>query len=72
MIRVSPVRCLAPYGRTIHAIDSDMNSVAFEIKRKYVPRFEATIITGVGHWPHLEASERFNATLKRVLESLQH
>ncbi len=55
----------------IHAIDSDMNPVALDVNRKYAPRFEATIIAGVGHWPHLEAPERFDDTLKRVLDSLQ-
>ncbi|HUR29520.1 MAG TPA: alpha/beta hydrolase [Planctomycetota bacterium] len=54
----------------IHAINSDMNATQLEKNRKYAPRFEAEIVKGIGHWPHLEAPERFADALEHVLAAL--
>lgn len=54
----------------VYAINSDLNPTKIETNRKYSPRFNAEIMTGVGHWPHLEAPQRFGDALERVLANL--
>jgi pimeloyl-ACP methyl ester carboxylesterase len=51
----------------IHAINSDLNPTKLETNRKYAPRFEVEVMTGVGHWPMLEAPEAFARALEKVL-----
>ncbi|HTF88242.1 MAG TPA: alpha/beta hydrolase [Planctomycetota bacterium] len=54
----------------IRAINSDMNPTKLETNRKYAPRFDVEIVSGVGHWPHLEAPDRFGDALDKVLAAL--
>ena len=54
----------------IVAINSDVNPTRLDVNRKYAPLFQAELVPGVGHWPHLEAPERFDAALETVLASL--
>jgi len=51
----------------IHAINSDANPTKLETNRKYAPRFDVEVMTGVGHWPMLEAPGAFGDALARVL-----
>jgi sigma-B regulation protein RsbQ len=55
----------------IHAINSDMNATQLEKNRKYAPGFEAEIVKGVGHWPHLEAPGAFGDALEKILSILE-
>jgi len=54
----------------VHAINSDANPTQLETSRKYVARFEAEILPGVGHWPMLEAPGAFGDALERVTGTL--
>lgn len=52
-----------------------INSAAFrptavEANRAIVPDFDAVILDGVGHFPMLEAPQRFDAELRRFIEEL--
>lgn len=53
----------------VHAVNSDANPTQLETNRKYVERFEAEILPGVGHWPMLEAPDAFGDALARALGS---
>lgn len=54
----------------IRAINADLQPTALQINRTYARDFDVILIPGVGHWPMLEAPERFNAALDRVLQKL--
>ena len=54
-------------GVPIHALNSDLNETKLETNRRYAPRFEVTVLRGVGHWPMLEDPPAFTAGLERVL-----
>jgi pimeloyl-ACP methyl ester carboxylesterase len=54
----------------IRAIAGDQNPPKLETNRKYAPRFDAALVVGVGHWPHLEAPERFGNALQAALRAL--
>jgi sigma-B regulation protein RsbQ len=54
----------------IRAINADLQPTAVATNRAYVRDFDVILIPGVGHWPMLEAPERFNAALDRVLQKL--
>lgn len=58
---------LRAFGTPIHAIQSDANPTELARNRAVHPRWQAEILTGVGHWPMLEAPERFQAALRHVL-----
>lgn len=52
-----------------------INSAAFrptavEANRAIVPDFDAVVLDGVGHFPMLEAPQRFDAELRRFIEEL--
>jgi pimeloyl-ACP methyl ester carboxylesterase len=51
----------------IRAINADKYPTNLEAARRYAPQFDAVIIEGVGHYPMLEAPDRFNALLEDVL-----
>jgi len=52
-----------------HAIESDRNPTKLDTNRRYVARFEAELLPGVGHWPMLEDARAFGDALARVLAS---
>ncbi len=47
----------------IHAINTDLAPTDVVANRRHARQFEATIMTGLGHYPMLEAPQRFNAEL---------
>lgn len=53
----------------IHAINSNLNPTNLETNKKYAPRFDVEVISGVGHWPMLEDPRRFENALASVLET---
>jgi len=53
----SPVRC----------INADVTPTDVDGNRGLLPSFEVELLEATGHWPHLEAPERFQAALGRVL-----
>jgi pimeloyl-ACP methyl ester carboxylesterase len=55
----------------IVAIDSDLGEPVNEARiRKVLPKFHATIIPGVGHFPMMEDPARFNAALETEIQAL--
>jgi pimeloyl-ACP methyl ester carboxylesterase len=55
----------------ITTINSDLQPPMNEAAaRKTVPRFRLVTIKGVGHFPQLEAPDRFNSTLRAELERI--
>jgi pimeloyl-ACP methyl ester carboxylesterase len=54
----------------IHAINGDKEKTALDANRKYAPQFDATILAGIGHWPMLEAPEKFDQALATILDAL--
>jgi pimeloyl-ACP methyl ester carboxylesterase len=55
----------------IVAIDSDLGEPVNETRiRKVLPKFHATIIPGVGHFPMMEDPARFNAALETEIQAL--
>jgi pimeloyl-ACP methyl ester carboxylesterase len=55
----------------ILAIDSDLGEPVNEARiRKVLPKFHATIIPGVGHFPMMEDPARFNAALETEIQAL--
>jgi pimeloyl-ACP methyl ester carboxylesterase len=54
----------------IHAINSDKWPTDVTAARRYAPQYRLSVIRGVGHYPMLEAPQRFNAILEEVLNSL--
>ena len=57
----------------IVAIDSDLGEPVNEARiRKVLPKFHATIITGVGHFLMMEDPARFNAALETEIQGLLH
>lgn len=56
----------------IVAIDSDLGEPVNEARiRKVLPKFHATIIPGVGHFPMMEDPARFNAALETEIQALR-
>ena len=51
----------------VHAINSGRNPTRLETNRKYLPRWDVTVMEGVGHWPMLEAPEDFARALEEAL-----
>ena len=54
----------------IYAINGDRAPTNLEVNRKYATQFNATILTGVGHYPMLEDPARFNQALADILKKL--
>jgi pimeloyl-ACP methyl ester carboxylesterase len=54
----------------IHALNSDKHPTRLDAIRRYSPGFEATIMTGVGHYLMLEDAPRFNTLLGEIVGSL--
>lgn len=56
----------------IVAIDSDLGEPVNETRiRKVLPKFHATVITGVGHFLMMEDPARFNAALEAEIQALR-
>jgi len=55
----------------IRAINSARRPTRLESNRKYAPDFQAVALPGVGHWPMLEAPEKFGDLLEGVLKELE-
>jgi pimeloyl-ACP methyl ester carboxylesterase len=57
----------------IVAIDSDLGEPVNEARiRKVLPKFHATIVSGVGHFLMMEDPARFNAALETEIQGLLH
>jgi len=54
----------------IRAINADRYPTNLEANRRHAPGYEATILPGVGHYPMLEAPERFGEVLEATLRAL--
>lgn len=65
-----PVPALREIRAPIHAINSDLFPTNLDGNRKYARRFEAVVMTGVGHYPMLEDPARFNRLLAEALREL--
>lgn len=65
-------RLLREAGVPVRCINSSSSpwKTNLAVNKKYAD-FDAVIIDGVGHFPQLEKPERFNETLKKVLERLE-
>jgi pimeloyl-ACP methyl ester carboxylesterase len=48
-------------------INSDMHPTEADINRKYIPSFKVKIMTGVGHFPMIEAPETLNRLLDEAI-----
>ena len=51
----------------IHAINATRHPTLLEINRRYAPRFEVTLMDGVGHFPMIEDPKRFNRILAQTV-----
>lgn len=54
----------------IHCINSAMAETNVESNRRHVRTFEVELMTGVGHFPHLEDPAGFNERLRKVINQL--
>jgi pimeloyl-ACP methyl ester carboxylesterase len=54
----------------IRAINGERYPTNVEANRRHAPGYAAAIITGVGHYPMLEAPERFGEMLEAALRAL--
>jgi pimeloyl-ACP methyl ester carboxylesterase len=54
----------------IIAINANLFPTNTEGNRALAPQFEVRLIEGVGHWPMLEAPERFNVLLTRAVADI--
>lgn len=61
---------LAAAGVPVRVINSDMYATELEINRRHAGDFDAVIMEGVGHFPHLERPEEFTEILLEVLDRL--
>ncbi len=54
----------------IHAINGERFPTNLEANRRHAPQYQLTVIPGVGHYPMLEAPERFGDLLEATLRAL--
>ncbi len=54
----------------IHCINGDKWPTEFERSRRVYPRYDATVLPGLGHFPMLEAPQVFDEKLAEVLRDL--
>lgn len=66
-----PIPALRGIKAPIRAINSDLYPTNLAANRKYAPQFDAVIIPGVGHYPMLETSERFNELLAQAVRDME-
>ena len=60
---------LAGAGVPVRAINASATKI--DVARKFAPDFDAVIMTGVGHFPHLERPGEFNEKLRAVLAAMK-
>jgi pimeloyl-ACP methyl ester carboxylesterase len=65
-----PLPALREIRAPIRAVNSDHFPTALEVNRRRMPGFEAILVPGVGHYPMLEAPERFAEALDRALAGI--
>jgi len=63
-------RALSAVKVPIHALNADHYPTNLAAERKVAPQFEATLMTGVGHYLMLEDPTRFTALLKGIVDSM--
>lgn len=75
------ISCLKPFYSTdirsaclqvkvpVRAINSDLFPISKENNRKYFRDFDCEIIQGVGHYPMLEAADKFSQALQKILKA---
>jgi len=61
---------LGAAGVPVRALISPAYPANIEGNRKYNPDYEAYVLEGTGHFPHMEKPEEFNARLSEVLQEL--
>ena len=54
----------------IHAINGERYPTNLEANRRHAPQYQFTLIPGVGHYPMLEAPDRFGEILEATLRSV--
>ncbi|HSF03217.1 MAG TPA: alpha/beta hydrolase [Solirubrobacterales bacterium] len=54
----------------IHAINGERFPTNLEANRRHAPQYQLTLIPGVGHYPMLEAPERFGDLLEATLRAV--
>ncbi len=60
---------LAGAGVPVRAIN--VSATRIDVARKFAPDFDAVIMNGAGHFPHLERPDEFNEKLRAVLTALR-
>jgi pimeloyl-ACP methyl ester carboxylesterase len=55
----------------ITCINSDVEPTKAEVNRRYAPRFQAKIMSGVGHFNMMEAPDVFNALLEETVKEYE-
>lgn len=55
----------------ITCINSDVEPTRTEVNRRYAPGFQAKIMSGVGHFNMMEASDIFNALLEETVKEYE-
>ena len=58
-----PLPALREIKAPIRAVSADKFPTNLEVNRRHMPGYEASIITGSGHYPMLEAPARFDPAL---------
>jgi pimeloyl-ACP methyl ester carboxylesterase len=54
----------------IHAINGERYPTNLEANRRHAPQYQVTLMPGVGHYPMLEAPERFGELLETTLRAV--
>jgi pimeloyl-ACP methyl ester carboxylesterase len=68
--RYDEAAALARTPVPMRMINSDLWPTNLDAARRHKPDIELAMMTGVGHFPHLEAPDRFNALLARAIRDL--
>jgi pimeloyl-ACP methyl ester carboxylesterase len=62
-----PLPALREIKAPIRSVNADKFPTNLEVNRRHMPGYEATLVTGSGHYPMLEQPERFAAALETAL-----
>ena len=66
----NPAPALREISAPVRAVNADKFPTHTETNRRYMSGFEAQIVAGTGHYPMLEAPERFATALDRAIEQV--